>query len=397
VSFAHLRALFAAALSFFFPRPAVHHLPSVVPLVMRGDLALVRVDVNGQSALLILDTGSGVITLDSAFAIRAGIGSSGQTARVMGTSSMTMRLGTARSVRVGAAEVTNATVAALSLRDVQARAGHDVLGSIGWDLFRKYVAVIDYEALTLTLHDADDFTYDGAGVVVPVTTPHRLPVARASIVTRTRGTIDARLVLDLGSAGYAVRLSTPFVAAHAIDRDTVTVVGPFGAGVGGVAEGRLLRLPQVRLGALTIERPSTALSQATDGAFGNSAQSDGTIGSPVFRRTRMIVDLPHDRVIFEPRGRLDVADPVDASGLSLTADVPPSRVVRVAYVVAGSAGARAGIQVGDVLLSIDGRSADSMLPYEAKALLRAAGATRRLVLQRGANRIDVALTLTPII
>jgi hypothetical protein len=397
MSIAHLRALLAVALSFFFQHTA-YRAPIVIPLEMRGDLALVRAEVNGQTALLILDTGSGVITLDSVFATRAGIESSGQDAHVMGASSLSIRLGVARSIRVGTAELTNASVAATSaIRDVQARVGHDVLGSIGWDLFRKYVAEIDYEALTVTLRDPENFTYDGAGVVVPVSTPHRLPVAHVSIVTRTRGTIDARLVLDLGSAGYAVRLASPFVAAHGIDQDTATVVGPFGAGIGGVSEGRLMRLPRIELGALTIRRPSVALSQATDGAFGNSAQADGTIGVPVFRKTRMIVDLPHDRVILEPRGRLDIADSVDASGLTLTAEVPPARGLRVAYVVAGSVASKAGIQVDDALLRIDGRSTDSIAPYQAKELLRAAGKTRRLSLQRSSGVVEVSLSLVPVI
>ena len=388
----------AAALLVASPTVPPSAPPNVVPFELRGDIALVRVAVNGQPALLILDTGSGVVTLDSAFAAGAGIEPSGAQAHVLGARSMSMRFGTARSIRVGSAELTDVSVVATSaIADVQARVGRDVHGSIGWDLFRRYVAVIDYEARTATFHEPNEFSYAGGGVVLRVTTPNRLPVVRATLVTRTRGTIDADLVLDLGSANYAVRLSTPFVTAHAIDRDTATVTGVFGAGVGGVSEGRLLRLPQLRLGALTVERPSTALSQATDGAFGNGAHSDGTVGVPVFRRTRMIVDLPHDRVILEPRGRFDVPDTVDASGLSLTADATPASALRVAYVVAGSAAARAGVQVGDELLSIDGRSTASLLPHEARALLRAVGQTRVLSLRRGTSTVAATLLLSQII
>jgi hypothetical protein len=394
----YLRALLTAALSFFVPDRAVHHEPTVIPFEMRGDLALVRVEVNGQLALLILDTGSGVITLDSAFADRAGIESSGRQANVMGGRTLSIRLGTARSIRVGGIELTNATVAATTaLRDVQARLGSDVVGGIGWDLFRSYVAEIDYETKTVTLSDPTSFVYGGTGIVLPVTTPHRLPIVHASLVTRTRGTLDARLVLDLGSGNYAIRLSTPFVAAHGIDQDTVTVMGPFGAGVGGVAEGPMLRLPRMQIGGLTVERPSAALSQASDGAFGNSAQSDGTIGVPVFRRTRMIVDLPHDRVILEPLGRFDLPDSVDASGITFTLEDAPVRALRVAYVVAGSAASKAGIQVGDELLRVDDRSADGLMPFDAKDLLRSAGQKRRLGIRRGTRSFDVSITLAPVI
>ena len=310
--------------------------PTVVPFEMRGDLAVVRVEVNGKPTLLILDTGSGVIALDSAFASTAGIDSSGARAMVLGAKSMSMRLGKARSVRVGGLELENASVVVTSgIADLQARVGFDVHGSIGWDLFSKYVVVIDYETHSATFHEPNAFTYAGTGAVLPVTTPHRLPIVQASIVTRTQGTVNARLTLDLGSANYAVRLSTPFVAEHSIDKDTVTVAGPFGAGVGGVTEGRLLRLLQLKVGSLTIERPSTALAETTEGAFGSAAQSDGTIGVPVFRRTRMIVDLPHGRVILEPTKRLDVPDSVDASGVSMISDVQSPGMLRVAFVVRG--------------------------------------------------------------
>lgn len=372
--------------------------PTIVPLELRGDLALVRVEVNGRPGLLILDTGSGVVTLDSAFAREASIDTAGPRALVRGARNVTMRLGTARSIHVGSAEVRNASVAVISaIADVQARVGFDVHGTIGWDLFSKYVAVIDYDARTLTLYEPDAFTYRGSGVVLPVSTPHRLPIVQARIVTRTRGAIDARLMLDLGSASYAVRLATPFVTAHGIDKDTVTVTAPFGAGVGGVSEGKLLRLPRLEVGGLRIERPSTALSESTEGGFGNDAQHDGTIGSPVFRRTRMIVDLPHDRVILEPRRRLDVPDSVDASGLTIVADPGAPPTLRVAYVIAGSAASKAGVRVGDEVVQIDGRPASSLAPYQLREFMRTPGQRLRLALRRGTQPLDVMLVLAPII
>jgi hypothetical protein len=48
------------------------------------------------------------------------------------------------------------------------------------------------------------------------------------------------------------------------------------------------------------------------------------------------------------------------------------------------------------VLSIDGHSTASMLPYEATALLRPAGAVRRLALRRGTSTITVSLQLAPI-
>ncbi len=168
----------------------------------------------------------------------------------------------------------------------------DIHGTIGYDLFNRYVVTIDYEAHTITLLEPGAFTYTGSGTVVPVDLEHHLPVVGASIVTRTRGVIPVRLHLDLGSSTYAVRLSQRIVAAYGLSHDTVTVHGPFGVGVGSASEGELLRMPALKIGALTISRPSTALSHERDGPFGATAGTDGTIGEPILRRTRLTLDLP---------------------------------------------------------------------------------------------------------
>lgn len=373
--------------------PPAKQVPIVIPFELRGDFALVTAEVNGQPALLIVDTGSGVSTLDSAFARVAEVEINGPRALVAGTTERTMQLGTARSIRVGSAVLTRPLTAAVDFGPVQSRIGYDVRGSIGFELFAKYVVAVDYAARTLTLYDPATFVYSGSGVVLPLTLAHRVPVVDGSILTRRKGTLKARLHLDLGSSTYALRLATRFVTEHDLERDTVTVAGPFGAGVGGVTIGSLLRFPRLTLGDLVIERPSTALSHEVGGALSAAASADGAVGAPVFRRTRLIVDYAHSRAIIEPHGRFDVPDSVDASGLSLTMEPEPTRALLVSYVVAGSAGAEAGIHVGDELLRIDDQSVASLTIAHAKDLLRAAGTTRHLTLRRGNEAWGASVSL----
>jgi Aspartyl protease len=170
--------------------------PVVVPFELRGDYAIVSVEVNGHPTLLILDTGSGALVLDSAFARLAGV----EWSRFMrgtaeGNSNASVRIGKARSVRVGTAAVPNARVAAVDFHDVQAKVGHDVQGALGYEVFERYVVAIDYQSKTITLYEPPEFQYTGSGAVIPITIEHRLPVINASVVTRTKGTIPARFHL----------------------------------------------------------------------------------------------------------------------------------------------------------------------------------------------------------
>ena len=152
--------------------------------------------------------------------------------------------------------------------------------------------------------------YTGGGAFLPLSREHRIPVLEAPIETRKVGALPARLHLDLGSSGYALRLATTFVRAHDLANDTTALHGLLGVGVGGVIEGELMRLPALSLGKFAIHRPSAALSNETGGAFGLSADADGAIGAPVWSRMHVILDYSRPRVILEPRGNLTLPDPV---------------------------------------------------------------------------------------
>jgi PDZ domain/Aspartyl protease len=368
--------------------------PVVVPFELRGDLIVVTVDVNGQSAALILDTGTGIgLALDSAFAHQAHVQLSWRSALANGRPAP---LGTARSVHVGSASLADAGVVVVDLGALQSRVGHVIRGTIGYDLFDRYVVTIDYEAHTMTLSEPRTFAYAGSGTVVPVDLENRLPVIRASLITRTRGVVPLRLHLDLGSSTYAVRLSQRAVAAYGLSHDTVTVRGLFGVGVGGASEGDLLRMPALRIGTLTISRPSTALALQMDGPFGASAATDGTIGAPILRRTRLTVDYARSRVIMEPRGRFDLPDTVDGSGLTLASADSMGTAWRVLAVMPASAGARAGVEKGDVVIGIDGQPAATLPFGRLRELLRADGVTRRLTVRRETATLDLPIALQEI-
>jgi PDZ domain-containing protein/aspartyl protease len=370
-------------------RAAALQAPVTVPFELRGDFAIVNVEINGHPTRLILDSGSGALALDSVTAdgvqVEMSMFAHGS---AIGTGAP-VRIGSAREVRVGKAYLPGVRVAVVNMGAVQARVGYDVHGTLGFELFNRYVVDLDYRARTMTLSEPSEFTYRGPGTEVPISIERNVPVTSASIVTRRNGTIPVRLTLDLGSSTWAVRLSSQVVRAHDLEHDTVTVQGVFGVGVDGVTQGSLMRMPELRLGALTIQRPSVALSHAV----GESAPTDGTVGASIFSRARVIFDYSRSRVIIEPRGRLDLADSVDASGMTLALDAPPANGVSVVYVTAGSAAADAGVRAGDRILAIDAKPAASLSVADMRRLLRAAGTTSVVTVRRGTTAIDVRLHL----
>jgi membrane-associated protease RseP (regulator of RpoE activity) len=158
-------------------------------------------------------------------------------------------------------------------------------------------------------------------------------------------------------------------------------------------DGDLLRMPTLRIGALEVSRPSTALAHDSTGPFGATAPTDGTVGEPVFRRMHVTFDYSRSRLILEPRARLDVPDTLDASGLTLTGADSAAHAWRIAEVIPGSAGANAGVQAGDELVAVDGQPAAALSRDQIRELLRSDGVTRHLAIRRGPITSEVSVHL----
>ena len=64
----------------------------------------------------------------------------------------------------------------------------------------------------------------------------------------------------------------------------------------------------VQLGRFVIDNPPVGLSQDVEGA-GASEENEGVIGSEIFRRFKVTVDLSRKRMILEPNKNFN--DPFD--------------------------------------------------------------------------------------
>jgi hypothetical protein len=372
--------------------------PAAIPFELRGDYALIHATINGRPATLILDSGSGAMVLGDGFAAQAGIKVVPFiTARAEGQTTSRVQIGIARTVQIGAATLSNVRVAIVPFGNISLKIGSEVVGTLGYELFQNYVVSLDYNSRTMTLTDPAKFSYEGNGVVLPITIFRNLPVVNAVIGTRKHGNVKARLNVDLGSATYAVRLGSGFVDRHGLRDDTVTTRIVFGTGVGGTQIGELFRLPELKLGSLTVKRPSVALSNTRDGAFGQTAETDGTVGSPILRRGRVIFDYARSRAIIEPGESFGSPDSVDASGLALSRAGGRTSPVFVDWVVPGSAADSAGVRPGDQILRVDGREPPGVTAQDVRNGFRQPGLTRELVLLRGADTLTKKIRLRAII
>ena len=128
-------------------------------------------------------------------------------------------------------------------------------------------------------------------------------------------------------------------------------------------------------------------------SFLTSTGIDGLAGSRLFHGGRLILDYYRHRAIVEPAAGVGRDCRYDQSGLTLTARGADYRDFRVGYVVPHSPAAEVGIQEGDRILAIDGRSSAEVELSDLRRALAVDSAARQLRLLRGADTLVVTVKL----
>src|SRR5262249_33575251 len=128
---------------------------------------------------------------------------------------------------------------------------------------------------------------------------------------------------------------------------------------GGRTSGRLGRVAALQIGSFTINNPITLFSEDKAGAFANPSLA-GNIGARIASKFRMFLDYGRRRIILEPSPTF--AEPFDQafSGIALRAERPDYHTVRVHEVLEDSPASDASLEVGDVIVSIDGKATENL-------------------------------------
>ena len=265
---------------------------AVLPLEHRRGHIYVRAQVKGAEApvTMMLDTGFTITTLRADLAEVLPLRRSGHTT-IMGISGK-------EEAPVYDGVVLTFGFLSYAPRRVAAlpsdRGARRVDGILGAGFFRRFVVEIDQN--TLRLHEPTNFHYTGSGQVIPFKLQRQTPVLEASLPLPGRGPVRGQFELDLGCTG-ALCLANDFVRAHQLLVAAGETSGSDRQGIGGGASAREGHLPQLKIGNLTVERPSTSFFREGSPAEPGLA---GHIGWEALRKFNVILDYSKQQLILEP-------------------------------------------------------------------------------------------------
>lgn len=345
---------------------------TTVPFQLLNGHLYAQVKLNGKPFKLLVDTG-GVNIVTPAVARALHLKVEGELpAGGVGEKAESFGLARVSRIEVGDAWLENQTFLVYPLDQMAPVEGFREEGLIGYEVFRRFAARIDYAHGKLTLYHPAAFKYRGPGAVLPFVFNEHIPQVDGEI-----DGIEGRFDLDTGSR-TSVDLTSPFVESHGlVDRYGAKTERIVGWGVGGPARAYLVRGQRLALGPVVIPDPLVGLSTQKKGAFA-SGEVAGNVGNGVLSRFTLYLDYANQEVILEPNDRLARRDPGDRSGLWVHLTGAAFEVVEA---VPDSPAAEAGLQKGDRIVSVNGVAPAAMTLHGFRTLLREKPAGTRVELR----------------
>jgi hypothetical protein len=365
----------------------------IIPVEIYDNLVFLQVRVNGSAPhSFLLDTGANTSFLNESLARSLSLGPKRTFEAKVGTGETSTRLGVAGHVELsfGDVELPAAKMLVTDLAQLESRIGHEIGGIVGADVFKHYVVTIDYGAQTVALSNPRTFSYQGRGEVLPIRIVGDRPFLKARVTPIGANALETELVIDTGDTS-ALGFHTPFVIKHDLRASTKTLAH-LSKGLSGDSRNWRGRVRSLQLGGIVIDHPLATFSEATRGSEAES-KYDGLIGGEILRRFRVIFDYAGRTMIVEPNPAFFEQYDTDMSGLTLSEAGADFRSVTVDGMDADSAAAEAGINVGDVIETIDSQSTASMTLDEVRRLLKQDGAELVLGVRRGMDVTQLTILL----
>jgi predicted aspartyl protease len=278
------------------------------------------------------------------------------------------------------------SVAALPIEYISQQTGHQVDAIFGSSLFTHFHIRVDYEHSEVTFDSGSELST--SGTPIPITVYGDEPYVEATFETATGEKVRARFLVDSGTTGDLILNRNCLNTHPAIAKEHVLVDTPQVTAVGGSIEAKLLRITGLELGPFHIAAPVAYVPNSVVGALADNDIA-GFIGAGILSHFTVDWDYALKIMTLTPNQHVDEPFEPDASGMRLIAAGPDWKTVQVAAISPGGPAAEAGLQIGDILNSIDG----IVLPplFELKKLLSRPGSSISFTLFRSGKQSTMTI------
>ncbi len=355
-----------------------------------------RASINGSPAAdFLLDTGASTTVLDSTFAARAGLTSEGSFLGEGMAATGQVSLAKIRTLKVAGlngdgVQLANLRVGVINISPTfEPSLWRPLAGLLGYDFLSRFVTEVDFDQQLLTLYEPDEFRYRGSGAPIPMSLTGNIPTIRMTVDGQCEG--DFRV--DVGSSA-TVDIHGSMVRRCGLMSRARSKREMVGVGFGGAFQSTLGRLDKIEVGPFSWTGPLVGLSLKSSGMLA-SHNLAGNIGNGILERFKCTFDYQRGELFLEPGTRYARRDRLTMFG---THFLKRGARIEVGGVLPDSPAHRAGLQPGDEVVSVDGRSIGKYDPEDLDRTFEEGkpGDVHEVVVKRDAKRIELKVTLAEV-
>jgi hypothetical protein len=265
--------------------------------------------------------------------------------------------------------------------------GEQIDGIIGYSLLSRYIIKLNYDSLRIEICSNGTLRYPRGGYLIK---PYinTLPVHGARI--RDERVVNTRFLHDVG-AGVCLMLSREFVDDSAFLRKKRKLYPKEGEGVGGSIIMNMTVVKEIKLGPYRF-RNVPAYIFNDDYNVTSYPYLAGLIGNDLLRRFNVIFNYQKRDIHITPNTHF--REPFDYSYSGIELYFLEGRI-EVGSIAKDSPGEEAGLQVGDIVVSVNNNFSQNFNQY--KTILQAPGEKLKMIVRRNGELIQVNLRVRSIL
>jgi hypothetical protein len=336
--------------------------------------------INGRGPFkMFFDTGS-INVINASAAKELGITAEGSGNKMVTSSgAVEMRAATVKILKLGEVTLHDQPFQVI---DFPSFPGEPV-GVVGYEFMRRFVVRVDYEHNQMTMYDAARFKPDDAGVEVPM-----LVESRGVYVKASADGFKGTFALDTGNE-VALELDPGFVRINDLVGWThAKFSGYAGRGYAGpMPEAHFARIHKFQIGGVEADEVAANLL----GGEPQQGEPAGNIGRSVLRQFNVTFDAVRGKMYLAKNANWG---PVPFNRAGIATD-PQDNGLKVMTVLPGGSGEAAGLQVGDMIVKIDGRTPTD--DDDQSAFVQPVGTTLHLVVKRGDSTHEAVVVLKDVL
>ncbi|MEO9803711.1 MAG: PDZ domain-containing protein [Reichenbachiella sp.] len=253
---------------------------------------------------------------------------------------------------VKTAEMSSILVLETDYLNLAGVAGSKVHGLIGYDIFKSFVVEVDQGKSVIRLHKPESFQPTKGYQEFPMQVVERKPFITTEIVFESWEKRKMNFMIKTG-ASHAVFFEDDSVEYFLPYRNLEV---PIGQAFGGEVLGHIGRLRSLNIGNYSLESPlaTFAKPEHVDQNESTKKYGDGSIGQGVLQRFSVIYDFHHSKVYLKKNSTFSDSFEYDMSGMNISVKQAKEYSFTVKSIRKDSPAQKSGLQVGDIIESING-------------------------------------------